>query len=110
MRSSVCLLILLLVSVSEAKTYLLWEFPRAYTPIPAFLVTLDSHAGTQQLLLPTSKPGTCLGIDDATTETYCAELACPGAGIFTVTLYAWWEGDGMKSDGSNAVSFQIIAG
>jgi hypothetical protein len=107
--------LLLLSTIAEAKIYLAWEYPRRYTPGPvAFAIVLAGEESTQgerpgqrQMKVAATPPWACAVLPDDVENTFCAELACPGAGLYAVTVAAVWE-DGEQSSPSEPLGIQVI--
>jgi hypothetical protein len=116
MRARGMLLLLLLLPWSaQAKIFLAWEHPRDYTPPATFFdlvlegpLTSGSPSLTRTMRVPATAPWACTFLPDDVEDTFCAELACPGPGIFQVTAYAIWPETKEKSGPSNVLTMQVV--
>jgi hypothetical protein len=100
---------------ADAKILLAWEFDRAYTPPPPVYdlvlegpIMTGSPSLTRTMRVPATAPWTCSFLPDDVEDTFCAELACPGPGIFQVTAYAVWPETKEKSGPSNVLTMQVV--
>ena len=107
------LLVLLLPWRAHATIFLAWEFDRAYQPVPTgFDLALEGPISpgkgsvTQTIRVGPSAPWACAFLPDDVFETFCAELACPGPGIFKATAYAIWAD--RKSGPSNTSTMEVV--
>jgi hypothetical protein len=69
---------------------LLWDFDRTAVPT-SFLVLVESVAGItggQKLLVAGVASGACATLTTGDAEAFCVTMACPGPGIFRVTVEA----------------------
>jgi hypothetical protein len=107
------LLLLLLPGSAQARIFLSWELDRAYQPAPTgFDLELEGPISpgkgsvTQTIRVGASAPWACAFLPDDVFDTFCAELACPGPGMFKVTAYAVWPD--WKSGPSNTYTMQVV--
>jgi hypothetical protein len=109
------LLLVLLPWRAHATIFLAWELDRAYTPQPTFFdlvlegpITSGRPRLTRTMRVPATAPWACTFLPDDVEDTFCAELACPGPGIFQVTAYAIWPETKEKSGPSNVLTMQVV--
>jgi hypothetical protein len=108
-------LLLLLPWSAHATIFLAWELDRTYQPQPTFFdlvlegpITAGSPGQTRTMRVSATAPWACAFLPDDVEDTFCAELACPGPGIFQVTAYAIWPETKEKSGPSNVLTMQVV--
>src|SRR5262245_34256449 len=115
-RGLLLVLLLLLPGSASAKIFIAWQFDRSYTPAPPVFdlvldgpITAGTASRTQTMRVAATAPWACAFLPDDDVETFCAELVCPGPGIFQLTAYAIWPDTKEQSGPSNVLTMQVVS-